>query len=135
MPTRMRSRTEQQVIQGVDMSSLLDVVFILLIFFIVSSVFVKDAGVEIEKPSVVSAQQLPSKVIYLSLTEQGQLFFEGNELKIAYLKSQLTPLLKAADRPVVIQADREVASHFLMSVIDEVKLAGASSINLAALKL
>lgn len=135
MPTRMRARTDQQAIQGVDMSSLLDVVFILLIFFIVSSVFVKDAGVEIEKPSAVSVQQLPNKVIYLSLTEQGQLFFEGNELKVAYLKSQLSPLLKAADRPVVIQADREVASHFLMSVIDEVKLAGASSINLAALKL
>ena len=135
MPTRMRAHTDQQAIQGVDMSSLLDVVFILLIFFIVSSVFVKDAGVEIEKPSAVSVQQLPNKVIYLSLTEQGQLFFEGNELKVAYLKSQLSPLLKAADRPVVIQADREVASHFLMSVIDEVKLAGASSINLAALKL
>lgn len=134
MPTRMRARADQQSMQGVDMSALLDVVFILLIFFIVSSVFVKDAGIEIDKPSAVSAENLPAKVIYLSLTAQGQLFFEGNEMKLAYVKSQLAPLLKAADRPVVIQADKQVASHYLMAVIDEVKLAGANSINLAALK-
>ncbi|PTT95126.1 biopolymer transporter ExbD, partial [Pseudomonas sp. HMWF031] len=50
MASRLQRRLENQQAQGIDMSPLLDVVFILLIFFIVSTVFVKETGVEVDKP-------------------------------------------------------------------------------------
>ena len=58
MASRLKRKLEAQPMQSIDMSPLLDVVFILLIFFIVSTVFVKETGVEVDKPQAISAQKL-----------------------------------------------------------------------------
>jgi len=133
MPTRLQRRLEQDQAASIDMSPLLDVVFILLIFFIVTTVFVKETGVEVDKPQALTAQQLEQTVILLAITDNGEIFYDGNHIGIAGIRGTVEQLQRRQARPVVIQADKNVPTQRLLEVIDEAKLAGAETVNLAAL--
>ncbi len=134
MPTRLQRRLEQQQPHGIDMSPLLDVVFILLIFFIVTTVFVRETGVDVDKPQAITAQQLEQTVVLLAITSAGEVFYDGSRIGVAGVRGTIEQVLRDRPRPVVIQADKTVPTQLLLDVIDEVKLAGAESVNLAALK-
>lgn len=134
MQSRLQQRLEQQPEQGIDMSPLLDVVFILLIFFIVTTVFVRETGVEVDKPQAISAAQLEKTVILLAITDSGEVFYDGNQIGVVGVRGILEQLQRNDPRPVVIQADKNVPTQLLLEVIDEAKLAGSTTVNLAALK-
>lgn len=131
MQSRLKHRLEQESGQHIDMSPLLDVVFILLIFFIVTTVFVRESGVEVDKPQAVSASRLEQQVIFLAITDTQQVFFDGSQIGVAGVHSSVEQMLKQQQRPVVIQADKTVPTELLVQVIDEAKLAGAAQVNLA----
>ncbi|MEM5549050.1 biopolymer transporter ExbD [Pseudoalteromonas fuliginea] len=131
MQSRLKHRLEQESGQHIDMSPLLDVVFILLIFFIVTTVFVRESGVEVDKPQAVSASRLEQQVIFLAITDTQQVFFDGSQIGVAGVRSSVEQMLKQQHRPVVIQADKTVPTELLVQVIDEAKLAGAAQVNLA----
>lgn len=133
MSSRLQQRLEQQSEQGIDMSPLLDVVFILLIFFIVTTVFVRETGVEVDKPQAISSALLEQNVILLAITDNGEVFFDGNQIGVVGIRSTLEQLQKGDPKPVVIQADKDVRSQLLLNVIDEAKLAGSKTVSLAAL--
>ncbi len=133
MPTRLQRRLEQQHTQGIDLSPLLDVVFILLIFFIVTTVFVKETGVKVDKPQAISAQKLEKTVVLLAITEAGEVYYDGANIGVAGVRGTVEQLQRNEPRPVVIQADQSVPTKLLLEVIDEAKLAGAETVNLAAL--
>lgn len=134
LKSRLQQRLDQQTEQGIDMSPLLDVVFILLIFFIVTTVFVRETGVEVDKPQAISASQLEKTVILLAITDAGEVFYDGTQIGVVGVRSTLEQLQQRDPRPVVIQADKNVPTQRLLEVIDEAKLAGSTSVNLAALK-
>jgi biopolymer transport protein ExbD len=130
----MRANLQQRLEQthnGIDLSPLLDVVFILLIFFIVTSVFVKETGVEVDKPQAVSAQRLENTVIMIAITGKGDVVYDSTSIGVAGVRNTISQLLKVRDRAVVIQADKQVMTELLVEVIDEAKLAGASTVNIA----
>ncbi|MCU4676531.1 biopolymer transporter ExbD [Catenovulum sp. 2E275] len=132
MPSRLQRRLENQQSQGIDMSPLLDVVFILLIFFIVSTVFVKETGVEVDKPQAISAQKLDQQSLLLAITNTGEVMFDGANVGVSGVRAVIEQNI-AEDKPVVIQADKAVPAETLVQVIDEAKLAGAHSVNIATL--
>lgn len=134
MPTRLQRRLEQQSSHTIDMSPLLDVVFILLIFFIVTTVFVKETGVKVDKPQAISAQKLEQTVLLLAITDKGEVYYDGSNIGVAGVRGTIEQLQRSEPRPVVIQADKTVPTELLLQVIDEAKLAGAETVNLAALK-
>lgn len=134
MPSRLQQRIEQQAEHNIDMSPLLDVVFILLIFFIVTTVFVRETGVEVDKPQAISATQLEKTVILLAITDAGEVYFDGNQIGVVGIRSTLEQIQQYDPKPVVIQADKNVSTQLLLEVIDEAKLAGSKTVNLAALK-
>ncbi|MBN7797204.1 biopolymer transporter ExbD [Parahaliea mediterranea] len=117
--------------RGIDLSPLLDVVFILLIFFIVTTVFVRETGVEIDKPRALSAQQLPQSVVLLAITDSGRVIHAGNDIGAEGVRRTLEPLLRRQQRPVVIQADSAAPSGLLVKVLDAAKLAGAADVSIA----
>ncbi|WP_339690741.1 biopolymer transporter ExbD [uncultured Pseudoalteromonas sp.] len=131
MQAPLKQRLEQQSAHHIDMSPLLDVVFILLIFFIVTTVFVRESGVEVDKPQAVSASRLEQQVIFLAITDSQQVYFDGSQIGVAGVRSSVEQMLKQQQRPVVIQADKTVPTELLVKVIDEAKLAGAATVNLA----
>ncbi len=134
MASRLKRRLEAQQTQGIDMSPLLDVVFILLIFFIVSTVFVKETGVEVDKPQAISAKKLDQMAILVALTRNGEVIYDGTNVGVSGIRSTIEQLLLKEQRPVVIQVDKAVAAERLVEVIDEAKLAGAVDVNIATLK-
>lgn len=119
---------------GVDISPLIDCVFILLIFFIVTTTFVKETGVEVNKPQAASASQLEKNSILLALTKEGQVVYGGQQIGFSGIRPLVRRQLQKEDVPVIIKADTDVASGLLVRVIDEAKLAGAKNVSLATLK-
>ncbi|KGJ94392.1 ExbD/TolR family protein [Colwellia psychrerythraea] len=132
----MRPNLQQRIdnkVQQIDLSPLLDVVFILLIFFIVTTVFVKETGVEVKKPQAMSAADLERKSILIAITEDGRVVYAGQDIGIAGVKPTVSQLLAQRSMPVILQVDENVTTKTLVAVMDEAKIAGATSVNLATL--
>ncbi|MEA3305570.1 MAG: biopolymer transporter ExbD [Candidatus Omnitrophota bacterium] len=117
---------------GIDMSPLIDCVFILLIFFIVTTTFVEETGVEVDKPQAASSVRLEKTSILIALTEKGEIIYGGREIGLSGVQPLVRRELQKEDIPVIIQADSAARSGLLVRVIDEAKLAGASKVSLAA---
>jgi biopolymer transport protein ExbD len=131
---RFRNLTTEEADAGIDMSPLIDCVFILLIFFIVTTTFVEETGVEVDKPQAASSVRLEKSSILLALTAKGEVVYGGREIGISGVQPLVKRLLQKEDIPVIIQADAASASGLLVRVIDEAKLAGATKVSLAASK-
>jgi biopolymer transport protein ExbD len=130
----MRSKLEQQLTeqeQGIDLSPLLDVVFILLIFFIVTTVFVRESGIDVDKPKAVSTEQLQRNVILIAISENGDVMYDSTNIGVSGVRVTVAQLIRTKDKAVVIQADKSVPTELLVKVIDQAKLAGASQVNIA----
>jgi biopolymer transport protein ExbD len=120
--------------RGIDISPLIDCVFILLIFFIVTTTFVEETGVEVDKPQAASSVRLEKTSILIALTEKGEVVYGGREIGISGVRPLVKRMLQKEDVPVVIQADAGSQSGLLVRVIDEAKLAGAQKVSLASRK-
>lgn len=131
MKPSLQERLDQERAPGIDMAPLIDMVFILLIFFIVTTAFVKETGVEVDKPEAVSAQRLENDLILIAITPAGDVWYDRNNIGVAGVRSTVAALLLAEDRPVVIQVDRRVTTDLLVRVMDEAKLGGATSLSIS----
>ncbi len=117
----------------IEMAPLIDMVFILLIFYIVSTSFVQDAGVVVNRPGSRSAEPVTSRFLPVAITKLGTVHVAGRTIgpdDAAVVEAALQDL---GVRRVVIQADREVPTVLLLRVYDSCKAAGAEVINLAAI--
>jgi biopolymer transport protein ExbD len=116
----------------INIAPLIDMVFILLIFFIVTTVFVQETGVQVDKPRAASATDLDRTSILIAITAGNQVFYGGQDIGVKGVRSVVRRQLAREEMPVIIQADRAATVSLLAEVVDEAKLAGARSINLAA---
>ncbi len=133
----MKSSIEQKIQeakgQDIDLTPLLDVVFILLIFFIVTTVFVKETGVDVDKPQAISSKSIQNSIILLAITRSHEVIYGGTNIGISGVRNTLTQLTKNEPKPLVIQADKSVPTDVLVRVIDQAKLAGIEKRNIATL--
>lgn len=116
---------------NINISPLIDIVFILLLFFIVTSVFVQETGVEVERPKSSQAVTLERESIYVAVSADRKVYFGGSEIGLSGILPTLQRLSPTEDQPVIIQVDGRVPTQFLVSVIDEVKRAGIKTVNVA----
>lgn len=119
----------------VNMTPLIDMVFILLIFFIVTTSFVRESGVEVDRPAAETAETKAKASVLLGLTEQGQVFAEGRSLDIRSVRAYMERFL--AENPegsAVIVADKSSMTGALVQVLDQCRLAGVVNISVAARK-
>jgi len=116
---------------GIDMSPMIDCVFILLIFFIVTTTFVEETGVEVDKPQAASSVQLEKTSILIALTDKGEVIYGGREIGVSGVQPLVKRMLQKEDVPVIIQADTNAQSGMLVRIIDEAKLAGAVKVSVA----
>ncbi len=119
---------------GIDISPLMDCVFILLIFFIVTTTFVEETGVEVDKPQAASAVRLEKTSILLALTEKGDVVYGGRAIGISGVRPLVKRMLQQEEVPVIVQADQAAPSGLLVRVIDEAKMAGAVKVSIASRK-
>lgn len=126
-----QSHGEESSEAGIDISPLIDCVFILLIFFIVTTVFVEESGVEVDKPQAASSVQLEKTSILIALTSKGEVVFGGREIGIGGIQPLVRRMLQQEEIPVIIQADTAAPAGLLVRIIDEAKLAGAVKVSVA----
>ena len=134
MKPSLQQRLEQDPKQVIDLSPLIDVVFILLIFFIVTTAFVKETGVKVDKPGAITARKLENDLILLAITPAGEVIYDHANIGVSGVRSTVSALLMVQDRPVVIQADRKVTTDLLVKVMDQAKLGGAKSISIGTVE-
>lgn len=128
----MRRRRDSEEAAGIDISPLIDMVFILLIFFMVSTTFVKDMKVDINRPGASSSERSNSKSIRVYIDQQRNIFLDGQPVRSWVLQSKLRELLKASTQPsVLIVTDKSVPADKLIEVVDHCRLAGAKDVGVA----
>jgi len=117
----------------INMAPLIDCVFLLLIFFVVTSAFVRETGVEVKRPRALSAGQLEKRSILIGLTADNRIFYGGREVEMNSVRGLVARQLRETkEAPVVIVADTDSRNGPLVDLIDECKLAGAEQVSIAA---
>ena len=131
----MRRRPRSEHKQDIDMSPLIDMVFILLIFFVVSSTFTKDMKIDIARPGAASAQSASTKSMRIYLESNGNITIDGNRVRPWMVQSRVREFLdQTGEGSVLIVTDRAVAADKLIEVVDQARLAGANDIGVATEK-
>ena len=119
---RFRDNTDAGEETLIDMSPLIDCVFILLIFFIVTTTFVEETGVEVDKPQAASSVNLEKQSIIIALTEEGEVVFNEKPIGFSGIQPLIRRKLQREELPVIVEADRSADAGDLMRVIDEAKI-------------
>lgn len=117
--------------EEINVSPLIDIVFILLIFFIVTTVFVEETGVDVQRPQAASASMLEKNSILIAITEEGRVVYGGKEIGVSGVRGTVQRLLKQSDMPVILQVDKDVSVDRYTQVHDAALLAGATRISMA----
>ena len=127
-----RALTDSEEISEINVSPLIDMVFILLIFFIVTTTFVENTGVEVDKPQAASAASLDKNSVLLAVTSKGQVVYGGREIGVGGVRPLVRRLMEKEPVPVIIQVDEAANAGLVVRIIDESKLGGARNVSLAA---
>ena len=120
-----RRKSEQEL----DISPLIDVVFILLIFFMVSTTFVKDMQLELERPSASSSTRASSKALRIYIDRNANFYVNEAPVQPWMLQSRVRDYLRDASEPsVLVVSDRSVAAEKLIEAVDACRMAGARDV-------
>ncbi|MDQ1244445.1 MAG: biopolymer transport protein ExbD [Campylobacterota bacterium] len=131
----MKFRKKRNEEMGVDMSPLIDMVFILLIFFMVSSTFVKDMKLDLTRPGASSAQKASSKVARVYIDKAGETYIDGQSVKVWAIQGKIRDMLRTStEKTVLVITDESVAVERLIEVVDQCKMAGANDVAVATEK-
>ena len=128
---RKQRREEEEA--TIDMTPMLDIVFIMLIFFIVTTSFVKEAGIQVNKPKANNRTNEPSANIFIAIKDNGEIHMDRRVVDAERVGANIERML--AEQPtdtVVIQADVEAKHGVVVKVMDQIKEAGIDKISIAA---
>jgi len=119
----------------VDVSPLIDMVFILLIFFMVTTTFVKDMKLDINRPSASSASQVESKIVRVYIDNTGEVYIDNQPVKVWAIQSKVRDLLRTAtEKNVLVITDDNIPVNKLIDVVDECRMSGAKDVAVSTTK-
>jgi len=128
----MRYRNTQEEEATVDISPLIDMVFILLIFFMVTTTFVKDMKLDLERPNASSSSAASTKSIRVFIDQYGDLYVDNQPVRIYSLQSKLRDMLRTStEKSVLVVTDENVTAKLVLEVVDQTRLAGATDVGVA----
>jgi biopolymer transport protein ExbD len=126
-------RRQSQEESTIDIGPLLDMVFILLIFFIVTSTFTRETGVDVSKPKASSAKELARESILVGVSREGTIHINETQVNLASLRAILKSMMaEAPERPVIIVADRDAPTGRMVDILDECNVAKVRKVSIAA---
>ena len=128
-----RRRDKKAVASEVNLTPMLDVVFIMLIFFIVTASFVKESGIDVTRPKASTAIRKERGNILIAITADDQIWMDRRQVDPRALRANIERM--HAENPqggVVIQADKDAKTGLLVQVMDAARASGISSVSLAA---
>lgn len=128
----MIRRHRKQAEVGIDLTACIDMTFILLIFFMVSTTFVKDMKIDIDRPGATTQTVASTKAVRLYIDKRGGTYLEGEPIQVWVIQSRLRDLLKGmTQKSVLVVTDEVVPSGRLGEVVDQARASGAEDIGVA----
>ncbi|AOT10689.1 MULTISPECIES: ExbD/TolR family protein [Pseudoalteromonas] len=124
---------QEEETEEINMTPMLDVVFIMLIFFIVTASFVKEAGIDVNRPEAATAVKKQRANILVAISDKGEIWINKRQIDIRAVQANIERL--KAENPqgsVVIQADKKATTEILIKVMDASRAAGAFDVSIAA---
>ena len=115
------------------MSGMTDIVFLLLIFFMVTTSFVRETGVEVERPTASTAVSSESSNILVAVTAKEEIYFDGQRVDVRTVRNHVARAI--AENPgaeVIVVADKQSQTGVVVQVMDQCRMAGADRVSLAA---
>jgi biopolymer transport protein ExbD len=134
MGRKRRSRLQQET--EIDLTPMLDVVFIMLIFFIVTASFVKETGIDVNRPSAITAEAKQQGNILVAISKNNDIWIQKRKLDIRQVRPTIESIL--AENPqasVIIQADSGSKNGLFIEIMDQAKQAGVKDVAIAALRI
>lgn len=124
-------RTEEN--NEINITPMLDVVFILLIFFIVTTSFVKETGIDINRPSASTAEKKSKGNILIAIKPSGDIWIDNRNIDVRAVRANIQRIkARFPQSSVIIQSDRDARTGVLVKVMDQIRLAGVQNISIAA---
>ena len=117
----------------INLTPMLDVIFIMLIFFIVTTSFVKESGIEVSRPNAATATDQKRASIFIAINKKGQIFLQKRQINVEAVRPNIEKLhAESPEGSVVIQADKNSETGLLIEVMDQIRSAGVQNISVAA---
>tara|TARA_B100001741_G_scaffold236013_1_gene196994 strand:- start:320 stop:727 length:408 start_codon:yes stop_codon:yes gene_type:complete len=133
MKSGLMKKSGQEEAGEIDLTPMLDVVFILLIFFIVTSVFVTEAGIEVSKPEASTVEDTSGDLILIAVGSGGDIWIDGDQIDPRFIRSRFE--LRLADAPnsaVIIQADQNSNNEQVMLILAAAREANIEDVSISA---
>ena len=133
MKSGLMKKSGQEEAGEIDLTPMLDVVFILLIFFIVTSVFVTEAGIEVSKPEASTVEDTSGDLILIAVGASGDIWIDGDQIDPRFIRSRFE--LRLADAPnsaVIIQADQNSNNEQVMLILAAAREANIEDVSISA---
>ena len=132
---RRRHVRQQSETNQVNLTPMIDMVFILLIFFLVTTSLVKEAGIDVNRPVAQTAEPKERGTIRIALSEKGEIWMERRPIDIRAVRANVERMLaENTEAHVIVLADEAARTGLLIKVMDQVRLAGVNNIAVAALQ-
>ena len=129
---RSKSHSAESEVTGFDLAPMLDFVLNLLIFFIITTSFVKEAGISVTKPEALTAENKDNGNILIAIRPNGDIWMDKRQVDISEIRGAIERLhIERPDDTVVLIADRESETGILTKVMDQVKLGGIADVSIA----
>jgi biopolymer transport protein ExbD len=132
MKSGLMKKRGDDVAGEIDLTPMLDVVFILLIFFIVTSVFVTEAGIDVLKPEASTAEARSKDLILIAITSDGQIWIDGEQIDPRFIRSRFERrLAETPNASVVIQGDRAAQNEQVMTILRAARDANIAAVSIS----
>ncbi|MDA1014536.1 MAG: biopolymer transporter ExbD [Planctomycetota bacterium] len=119
----------------VDIAPLIDIVFILLIFFLVTATFVRDTGVKVSRPQAAAVQILEPTGLRVSITAGGDVYMDGSRVTLLELRNRVEEFVAGGrNQSVIVIPDEDLPAGRLIEVMDAARLAGANDVAVATME-
>tara|TARA_B100000886_G_scaffold314574_1_gene251963 strand:- start:355 stop:759 length:405 start_codon:yes stop_codon:yes gene_type:complete len=129
---RRKNRVKNEE-NSLDLTPMMDIVFIMLIFFIVTTSFVKETGVDINRPNAETAERDEKGNILVAITATNEIWIDKRRVDLKAVRANIERLkIEYPEGSVIIQADKESRSGLLVEAMDQIRLAGVQNISIAA---
>ena len=127
------ARRSNRSTPGLDMAPLIDMVFILLIFFLVNTSFVKETGIEVSRPTASTATVANKTSVLIAIDPQNRIFMEQREIDLRAVRANVErALAENPEAAVIVVADKASQTGTAIQVMDGCRMAGATNVSLAA---
>jgi biopolymer transport protein ExbD len=133
MKQGLSKRKDNEEAGEIDLTPMLDVVFILLIFFIVTSVFVTEAGIDVSKPEASTVEDTSGDMILIAVGPQGDIWIDGDQIDPRFIRARFE--LRLADAPnsaVIIQGDESASNEQIMLILKAAREANINDVSISA---